>query len=136
MDSRKDSRKLFTRIAVALALMGIGFLAYRAYGWPGLALAAGGVVMWMLLHMTRMLKVLQRAAQQPVGSVASAVMLQSRLAQGMTLLQVLGFAGALGQPMGEPGGSPERYQWADASAAAVLCTFDNGKLTHWELLRA
>ncbi len=135
MDRLKDSRKLFTRIAVVLALMGIGFLAYRAYGWPGLALAAGGVVMWMLLHMTRMLKVLQRAAQQPVGSVASAVMLQSRLARGMTLLQVLGFAGALGQRVDEPDGSLERYQWSDASGATVVCAFENGKLTHWELLR-
>ena len=31
-------------------------VAWRAYGWGGVALAAGGIVMWVLLHFTRMMK--------------------------------------------------------------------------------
>ena len=127
---------LLPRLGVGLAVLVGAFLAYRAYGWPGLALAAGGLVMWVLLNMTRMLKVLQRAAERPVGTVASAVMLHSRLSQGMTLLQVLALTRALGQRLGEAGATSESYQWVDDASATVRCTFDHGKLTHWDLIRS
>jgi hypothetical protein len=124
-----------TRAVAAVAVLAGSFLAYRAYGWPGLALFAGAMVMWVLLHMTRMLKVLQRAADQPVGTVASAVMLHSRLAQGMTLLQVIALTRALGHCMGESTASTEQYLWTDAAGATVHCTFTQGKLAQWELMR-
>lgn len=127
---------LLLRLGVGLAVVVVAFLAYRAYGWPGLALAAGGLVMWVLLNMTRMLKVLQRAAERPVGTVASAVMLHSRLSQGMTLLQVLALTRALGQRLGEAGATSESYEWVDDASAIVRCTFDHGKLTHWDLIRS
>jgi hypothetical protein len=100
-----------------------------------LALAAGGIVMWALLHMTRLLKVLQRATDRPVGTVASAVMLHSRLSNGMTLLQILALTRALGQRLGEPDAANELYQWVDDAGATVRCTFVRGKLAHWELVR-
>jgi hypothetical protein len=128
--------QLVSRLGAGLIVIVGGFLAHRAYGWPGLALAAGGVVMWALLHMTRMLKVLQRAAARPVGTVASAVMLHSRLSRGMTLLQVLAHTRALGQRLGEPDAANEQYQWTDDANATVCCTFAQGKLAHWELIRA
>ncbi len=134
---RMDSpAALLPRLGVGLAVVVVAFLAYRAYGWPGLALAAGGLVMWVLLNMTRMLKVLQRAAERPVGTVASAVMLHSRLSQGMTLLQVLALTRALGQRLGEAGATSESYEWVDDARATVRCTFDHGKLTHWDLIRS
>ncbi len=134
---RMDSpAALLPRLGVGLAVVVVAFLAYRAYGWPGLALAAGGLVMWVLLNMTRMLKVLQRAAERPVGTVASAVMLHSRLSQGMTLLQVLALTRALGQRLGEAGATSESYEWVDDASAIVRCTFDHGKLTHWDLIRS
>jgi hypothetical protein len=128
--------QLLTRVgASALAIAG-GFLAYRAYGWPGIALLGGGLVMWALLHMTRMLKVLQRVADRPVGTVASAVMLHSRLSRGMTLLQVLSLTRALGRRLGDGADdTDERYQWTDSSNATVHCNFTHGKLAEWELVR-
>jgi hypothetical protein len=129
--------KLLSQVGVAVATIAVGFLAYRAYGAAGLALAAGGVVMWTLLHMTRMLKVLQRAADRPVGTVASAVMVHSRLSRGMTLLQVLALTRALGQRLGDvTDAQTERYQWTDSSNATVHCMFVHGKLAEWELVRA
>ena len=113
----------------------MGFLGYRAYGWPGLALAGGALVMWALLHMSRMLVVLQRTAQNPIGNVASAVMLHARLEQGMPLLKVLALTRTLGQILSESGNEPVQYQWTDASQAVVRCNFTHGKLVDWELLR-
>jgi hypothetical protein len=126
---------MLVRGAALLALVVVGSIAYRAYGWAGLALAAACVCMWALLHMSRMLVVLRRTAQNPVGSVASAVMLQSRLQKGMSLLQVLALTRALGQVLGTGAQPPEVYQWLDAGGDTVRCTFEQGKLVHWELQR-
>ena len=112
----------------------LGAMAYRAYGWPGIALGLGALVMWMLMHMSRMLMVLRRAAQRPMGTVASAVMLHARLERGMALLKVLTLTQALGERITD-GEEEEQYQWTDASQATVRCTFAHGKLVHWELLR-
>jgi hypothetical protein len=129
------NRPLALRWALGLALAALGVLAHRAYGWAGLALVVGGVLMWALLHMSRMLMVLRRTAQNPVGTVASAVMLQSRLQPGMSLLQVLALTRALGQALDTTAPSTEVYQWLDAGGDAVRCTFAQGKLAHWELQR-
>ncbi len=126
---------IVTRAVALLALAALASLAYRAYSWPGIALAIGAVVMWALMHMSRMLVVLRRTTQRPVGTVASAVMLHSRLARGMALLQVLALTRALGTKL-DDGSNEERYQWTDDSQATVRCTFAHGKLLHWELLRA
>ena len=123
-----------TRVVVALVLAVLGAMAYRAYGWPGIALGLGALVMWMLMHMSRMLMVLRRAAQRPMGTVASAVMLHARLERGMALLKVLTLTQALGERITD-GEEEEQYQWTDASQATVRCTFAHGKLVHWELLR-
>lgn len=127
-----------TRTVVLLVLAAVGVMAYRAYGWGGIALATGGLVMWVLMHMSRMLVVLRRTTQRPVGTVASAVMLHARLARGMALLQVLALAQALGQRVDDADAPAdhETYQWTDESLATVRCSFANGKLVHWELQRS
>ena len=47
-------------------------VAFTKFGWGGVALVTGGIVFWMLLHFSRMMTVLKRAANAPVGYVASA----------------------------------------------------------------
>ena len=128
-------RKFMNRSLGALAIMAVVFLAYRAYALPGLGLALSGLMMWALLHMSRMLLVLRRTAQNPIGSVPSAVMLHAKLEKGMALLEVLALTRALGQTLGEPDSEPVQYQWTDASQAEVRCSFAHGKLVHWEMLR-
>ncbi len=117
---------------LGLALVGMG---YRSYGWPGVALAVGALVMWMLLHFTRMLQVLKRAANQPVGSVGSAVMLNAQLRRGVPLLHVVALAHALGERLSLPDAQPEVYRWTDALQSHVTCTLLHGRLQKWELLR-
>lgn len=110
----------------------VGFLSY---GWPGVALVAGGLVMWLLLHFTRMLQVLKRAANRPVGHVDSAVMLNAKLHKGLPLLHVVALTRSLGALESPPNTQPEHFRWTDASQSTVLCVFQDGKLQRWELTR-
>ncbi|HRF84756.1 MAG TPA: hypothetical protein PLO34_10080, partial [Pseudoxanthomonas sp.] len=59
---------------------------YVGWGWRGVILGVTVIVFWLLLQFSRSLRVLKRAAGNPVGHVDSAVMLHSRLQAGMTLL--------------------------------------------------
>jgi hypothetical protein len=110
-------------------------LAWRAWGWSGVALAAGGIVMWMLLHFTRMMKVLERAANRPVGWCDSAVMLNAKLRPKVTLLHVLAMTRAIGEQLSPPEQQPEVFRWTDGSGSSVTCEFADGKLVKWELFR-
>lgn len=118
-------------------------VAYQRMGWPGVALVVGGIVFWMLLHFSRMMTVLKRAANAPKGYVASAVMLNAKLKPGVTLLHVTAMTKSLGllqsAPDGLPqnahGAEPEIYRWTDTSGSHVTCTFVGGKLTHYVLWR-
>ena len=38
------------RIVIPLAALAALILGYRHYGWPGVALVGGGLIMWQLLH--------------------------------------------------------------------------------------
>ena len=116
------------------SLVGAG-VAYRSYGWPGVALVAGGLVMWMLLHFTRMLQVLKRAANRPVGFADSAVMLNAKLQREVSLLHVVALTRSLGALESPKGTQPEHFRWTDASQSTVLCVFQDGRLQRWELKR-
>lgn len=122
---------------VVLPLLGVSLTvaAYTAYGWAGVTLVAGGIVMWMLLHFTRMMKVLQRASQRPVGYCDSAVMLNAKLRPGLTLLHVLALTRALGEQLSPKDAQPEVYRWGDTGGSHVTCEFQDGKLARWELFR-
>jgi hypothetical protein len=109
--------------------------ADRALGWPGVALAAGGIVMWMLLHFTRMMRVLQRTSNRPVGHCDSAVMLNAKLRPGVNLLHVMAMTKALGEQLSPKEQQPEVYRWTDGGASHVTCEFAHGKLVKWELFR-
>ena len=125
----------FQKYLLPLACLFAVGLAYFSYDWPGVALVAGGLVMWMLLHFTRMLQVLKRAANRPVGYVDSAVMLNAKLHAGLPLLHVVALTRSLGALESPPDTQPEHFRWTDASQSTVLCIFQGGKLQRWELTR-
>ena len=124
-------RKIFVPL-VGLVLLG---LAYRSYGWQGVALVGGGIVMFLLLHFNRAMKVLQRAAARPVGHVDSAVMLNAKLKRGSTLMHVVAITRALGELKSQAGTQPEVYRWTDSGNSWVDATFVDGKLKEWTLTR-
>jgi len=125
----------FLKIVVPLASVGGVALAYRSYGWGGVALAVGALVMWMLLQFSRMLQVLRRAANRPMGTVDSAVMLNAKLRPDAGLLHVLALTRALGERLSDPDVQPEIFRWTDASESHVTCEFSDGRLKKWELVR-
>ena len=125
----------FQKILVPVAGVAVVVLAYRFYGWVGVAAAATAVVMWVLLHFTRMMQVLKRAANRPIGHVESAVMLNAKLRPGMTLLHAIAMTRSLGELKSAKGEQPEVFRWTDGSESYVTATFVAGKLAHHELFR-
>ena len=125
----------YLKILVPIAGVALVAAAYRAYGWPGVAIVSGGIVMWILLHFTRMMQALKRAANRPIGFVGSAVMLNARLRKGVTLLHVIALTRALGELVSPKDEQPEVFRWTDATESHVTCEFRNGRLVKWELFR-
>ncbi len=123
------------KILVPIAGVVLVAAAWRAYGWAGVAVVTGGVVMWVLLHVTRLMHVLKQAADRPVGHVGSAVMLNAKLQAGMPLLKVLALTRALGELQSAPDAQPEVFRWGDTSGSHVTCEFVNGRLTTWQMVR-
>lgn len=120
----------------ALVALVLPWLSYQAYGWRGVAIAAAAMVMWLLLHFTRLMTVLRRAAERPVGYVDSAVMLHARLRPRLALLDVLALARALGAKQSADGEEPEVFRWTDGAGAYVEAHFRAGRLVQWQLVRA
>jgi hypothetical protein len=123
------------RIAVPVAGAVLMAAAWRSWGWGGIALVLGGIVMWMLLHFTRMTQILKRASGRPIGYVGSAVMLNAKLRPGLTLLHVVGLTRSLGEQLSPKDAQPEVFRWTDESASHVTCQFAEGRLTTWTLER-
>lgn len=121
-------------------LAGVAVVAgWFSYGWQGLVLAISVVVFWLLLQFSRALRVMRNAAAAPVGSVPSAVMLQSRLKPGLTMMQVVGMTRSLGRkldplPVGAEG-ADEAWRWHDEGGVGVVLLFGRGKLLRWTLER-
>ncbi len=109
--------------------------AWHQYKWPGVAVSTGAVVMWILLHFTRMVTVLSRAANRPVGHVASAVMFNAKLKKGVNLMHVIAMTKSLGERLSEENVQPEVFKWADSGDSSVVCTFKDGKLQSWDMTR-
>lgn len=123
------------RILVPVAAIAIVVLAYRHYGWMGVAGAGGLLVMWVLMHFTRLMQILKRAANRPVGYVDSAVMLNARLKPGMTLMHVIAMTRSLGELRTDKDAQPEVFRWKDNTDSFVDATFVGGKLSHHEMTR-
>ena len=87
------------------------------------------LVMWLLLHFNRMMQVLKRAADRPIGYVDSAVMLNAKLKPGVTLLHVVAMTRALGAAAVAEGRAARDLsldRWRRQSH--VTCEFHGGKL--------
>ena len=100
----------FQRILVPAAGVAVPVLAYWSYGWAGVAAAVTVMVMWALLHFNRVVQVLKRAANRPIGYVDSAVMLNAKLKPGMTLLHVVAMTKSLGALQSPKDAQPEVYR--------------------------
>ena len=125
----------FQKILVPIALVVGTALAYRSYGWQGVAGAISIVVFWVLLSFSRTMAVLKRATNRPIGYVDSAVMLNAKLKPKATLLHVVAMTRALGLLKSVKGEQPEVFEWKDGTESTVTCTFVGGKLAHHVLLR-
>lgn len=116
--------------ALAAVAMAVG---YAGYGWPGVLLALGVVVFWLLLQFSRALRVLRAASQQPVGTVPNAVMLHSKLRAGLRLPQVLALTHSLGVKVAE---DPETWAWHDEAGDEVQVELRQGRVANWRLRRS
>jgi hypothetical protein len=124
-------QKIFVPILVAAAFV----MAYTYYKWSGVAIVASGLVTWVLLHFSRMMQILKRTANRPIGYADSAVMLNAKLQKGKTLMHVVAMTKALGELLSIKDAQPEVFRWTDGTKSHVTCTFVGGKLQSWELFR-
>lgn len=124
-------QKLFVPV-LCLVLLGA---AWRSYGWQGVVVVSGGLVMWLLLHYTRLITILKKAANRPIGFVGSAVMLNAKLKPGVTLMHVVAMTHSLGALQSPKDEQPELFRWTDESDSHVTCEFRGGKLVRWTLFR-
>ena len=125
----------FQRILIALGAAILLVWAQRSYGWPGVAAVSGALVMWLMLHFTRVMMVIKRAANRPIGYVDSAVMLNAKLRPGVPMLHVMTLTRALGQRESAEGEQPEIYRWTDNGGSRVDAVFADGRLRSWTLHR-
>ena len=124
-------RKIWVPVGLAVLLIA----AHQTYGWLGVAAAGGGIVMWLLLHFNRLMSVVRKASQQPIGYVASAVMLNAKLRPGVNMMHVVAMTRSLGKQQTPQGEQPEIFRWTDGSDSYVDCTFNHGRLASWEMYR-
>jgi hypothetical protein len=88
-----------------------------------------------MLHFTRLIQALKRAANRPIGYIDSAVMLNAKLKDGSSLLHVVAVTRSLGVLQSSKNVQPEIYRWTDNGNSYVDCTFVGGKLASWQLVR-
>ena len=115
--------------ALALAALVMGGVLM---GWQGVVLVLTVIVFWLLLQFSRLMRVMQAANGAPLGRIDSAVMVQSRLREGMKLVEVLPLTRSLGAKVE---GREEAWAWTDAGGIRLELQFSQGTLRHWELLR-
>ena len=123
------------RILTFMAAIALGAMAWRAGGGAGLALLFSGLLLWFLLYYTRLIQVMKRAADRPIGYVGSAVMLNAKLKPRQALLHVIALTQALGERLSPEGAEPEVYRWTDPGGSHVTAEFQGGKLSQWRLER-
>ena len=125
----------FQRILVPIGAIGLTAWAWQSWGWMGIAMVVSGGVMWLLLYFTRLVQIMKRASNRPMGFVDSAVMLNAKLKPGVSLMHVIAMTRALGQLESAKDAQPEVFSWRDGSQSVVRCVFVQGKLQSWTLER-
>ncbi|MDQ6627080.1 MAG: hypothetical protein M3Z29_01295 [Pseudomonadota bacterium] len=112
----------------------LGVVSWQSYGWRGVAIAASLVVFWLLLQFNRTVRVMQNAAQQPLGHVPSAVMFQAGLRRGLTMLKIVKATRTLGRKAEASDGADD-WIWSDDGGVSVRLHFERGVLVRWQLER-
>ena len=102
------------------------------YGWRGLVLALTVIAFWLLLQLSRTLRVLRKAGRSPLGHVDNAAMFNAQLSAGMRLPDVIALARSLGRKVSD---EPEVFAWRDGGGDEVKLTFANGRCMRWQLRR-
>lgn len=125
----------YQKFLVPIGAVGLTAWAWQISGWMGVFMVFTGGVMWLLLYFTRLMKILKRANNRPIGFVDSAVMLNAKLKPGMSLMHMIAMTRALGQLETEKDTQPEVFSWRDGSQSVVRCTLVGGKLQSWTLDR-
>ncbi|AEF87364.1 hypothetical protein DelCs14_0323 [Delftia sp. Cs1-4] len=122
-------------ILIPLGLLVLLVAAHQSYGWMGVVAVGGGIMMWLLLHFTRLMSIMRKAADRPMGYVGSAVMLNVKLKPKVSLMHVVAMTRSLGERLSEDGQHPEIYRWTDGTQSHVTCEFMHGRLVKWALVR-
>lgn len=115
--------------ALAILALVVGWVMYR---WPGVVMALTIIVFWLLLQFGRAMRVMANAGRAPVGAIPNAVMVHSRLREGMTMLELLQVTRALGEPVA---GEPDTWRWTDRGGDTVTVALPGGRLQTWHLKR-
>lgn len=122
------------QIGWALAALAIA-VGYFSYGWRGMVLGVTVIVFWLLLQFSRALRAMREAGSAPKGQVPSAVMFNTRLRPGMTLIDVLKQTRSLGLPQPPVAPAEETFLWTDGGGVSVRVSLRGGKVTDWQLVR-
>ena len=115
-------------VALALAALVAGG---ALLGWQGVVFAMTGIVFWLLLQMSRLMRIMKLAGSAPMGSLDNAVMLNAKLHAGMRLVDLLQLTRSLGIKQGK-----DAYRWQDGAGDAVEVQLAKGRLVSWQLRRA
>jgi hypothetical protein len=123
-------------LAGVLGLAVLLYGSFRAFGWWGFSLVSSGIIFWLLQLSTGLMQTMERAADQPVGTVNNAIMFHAQLHNGLRLLKVIGLAASLGQRLPSDDKTMDIFQWRDGANDCVQCHFQEGRLRQWTLVRA
>jgi hypothetical protein len=115
---------------MALAL---SYAAWRSYGLQGLLLAVLMLSFWLMLHLTKLMRLLRTVAARPMGRARDAAALHARLKPGMAMVDVIRLTLSIGQLRTPPDTEPEERHWADDSGQVVVCRFEHGRLASFRL---
>jgi hypothetical protein len=122
---------IFPALAAAIA-----YAAWRSYGAQGLVLALLMTVFWVLLHFTKLMRLLRAAAERPLGHVHDAAGLHRQLKRGQPMTDVVRRTLSLGLRCSGEGQEPEVFEWRDEQGQRVVCAFRHGRLDSFVLHRA
>jgi hypothetical protein len=118
---------------INLVLTASALLAgWWAFGWAGLVLAITVLAFWSVLQFNRASRQLRNVADRPKGMVDSVVTLQSKLAYGMTMAEVLAISNSLGQRMNERNND---WLWRDSYGNQIIVTLRRGGVERWSATR-
>jgi hypothetical protein len=116
-------------LALTVSALLAGWWAFR---WAGLVLAITVLTFWSVLQFNRASRQLRNVADRPKGMVDSVVTLQSKLAYGMTMPEVLAISNSLGQRMNERNND---WLWRDSYGNQIIVTLRRGSVERWSATR-